>query len=48
MDLEAVANTKKHNDKLKSEINTKAEDKVVITKHSGCCQIRSNIYSQIS
>ena len=48
LDPEAAANTEKNNNKLKSEVNPKDEDEVVIAKYLSCCQIRSDISSQIS
>ena len=48
LDLEAAANAEKDDDELENEINLEGEDEVVIAKHLSCCQIRSDIHSQIS
>lgn len=48
LDPEAVSNAEEDDDELKSEINPEGKNEVVIAKHSGHCQIKLDIHSQIS
>ena len=48
LDPEATADAEEEDDELENEINLEGEDEIVIAKYSSCCQIRSDIYSQIS
>lgn len=48
LDFKANVGSEKNSDKSEGQNLLKSQNKIVLAKFAGCCQVRTNLYSQIN